>query len=205
MNPIKVQVLVSVAETPEDYCASEGHRKIRPPEVCPNCTSTRRLRLHGYYQRAVSAEQDGAVTLIRVRRFRCRDCSKTTSLLPWFAQTYRLVRTQSVGDFLRDGSIRTCDLKWLGLLNRYRARHSQWLPELLAVLPSFGGATSPDGFWPLIDSSFGGVIRASERLTSVWRITLFGRYLCHFPYGTSQSLEHDHTTLLFASGSDPPN
>jgi len=130
-------------------------------------------------------------------------------MLPWFAQTYRLVRTQSVGDFLRDGSIRACDLKWLSLLNRYRARHFQWLPELLAVLSPFwegsGGGNSPALFWSFIDSSFGGMIPASERDASVWRTTLFGRYLCHFPKRIPQGLEDDHTTLLFASGSDPPN
>jgi len=56
------------------------------PDHCPQCAAPRPLSAHGFYSRTlVDAEFDGS---IRVRRYLCRCCKRTISLLPEFALPY---------------------------------------------------------------------------------------------------------------------
>ena len=56
------------------------------PDQCPQCEAHRPLRAHGFYTRTlVDIEFDG---VIRVRRYLCRCCKRTVSLLPEFALPY---------------------------------------------------------------------------------------------------------------------
>ena len=56
------------------------------PDHCPQCEARRPLTAHGFYSRTlVDAGFDGA---IRVRRYLCRSCKRTVSLLPEFALPY---------------------------------------------------------------------------------------------------------------------
>ena len=56
------------------------------PDHCPQCQAKRPLTAHGFYSRTlVDVEFDG---LIRVRRYLCRCCKRTVSLLPEFALPY---------------------------------------------------------------------------------------------------------------------
>jgi hypothetical protein len=53
------------------------------PDHCPQCESRKPLRGHGFYRRTlVDLAFDG---VIRVRRYLCRCCKRTVSLLPEFA------------------------------------------------------------------------------------------------------------------------
>jgi hypothetical protein len=53
------------------------------PAHCPQCQARQCLTAHGFYQRTlVDGDFDGA---IRVRRYLCRLCKRTVSLLPQFA------------------------------------------------------------------------------------------------------------------------
>jgi hypothetical protein len=53
------------------------------PNHCPQCTANRPLTAHGFYSRTFAdVEFDGS---IRVRRYLCRRCKRTVSLLPEFA------------------------------------------------------------------------------------------------------------------------
>jgi len=53
------------------------------PDHCPQCEAKRPLTGHGFYRRTlVDATFDG---VIRVRRYLCRSCKRTVSLLPEFA------------------------------------------------------------------------------------------------------------------------
>jgi hypothetical protein len=53
------------------------------PDHCPQCQTKRPLIGHGFYRRTfVDVAFDGA---IRVRRYLCRSCKRTVSLLPEFA------------------------------------------------------------------------------------------------------------------------
>ena len=56
------------------------------PDHCPQCGAHRPLRAHGFYTRTlVEKVFDGT---IRVRRYLCRCCKRTLSLLPEFALPY---------------------------------------------------------------------------------------------------------------------
>ena len=56
------------------------------PNHCPQCQATHALIAHGFYRRTlVDAGFDGS---IRVRRYLCRPCRRTVSLLPQFALPY---------------------------------------------------------------------------------------------------------------------
>jgi hypothetical protein len=53
------------------------------PDHCPQCQAAQGLTAHGFYRRSlVDAGFDG---WIRVRRYLCRCCKRTVSLLPQFA------------------------------------------------------------------------------------------------------------------------
>ena len=53
------------------------------PDHCPQCEAKQPLTGHGFYHRTlVDAAFDG---IIRVRRYLCRSCRRTVSLLPEFA------------------------------------------------------------------------------------------------------------------------
>jgi len=56
------------------------------PDHCPQCDARQPLTGHGFYRRTVVDEEfDG---IIRVRRYLCRACKRTVSLLPEFALPY---------------------------------------------------------------------------------------------------------------------
>ena len=56
------------------------------PDSCPPCHAPHALIGHGWYRRTiVDVEFDGT---IRVRRYLCRACTRTVSLLPAFALPY---------------------------------------------------------------------------------------------------------------------
>lgn len=56
------------------------------PDHCPQCQARQPLIAHGFYSRTlVEAGFDGS---IRVRRYLCRSCKRTVSLLPEFALPY---------------------------------------------------------------------------------------------------------------------
>jgi transposase-like protein len=56
------------------------------PDHCPQCEAHRPLTAHGFYNRTlVDVAFDGS---IRVRRYLCRCCKRTVSLLPDFALPY---------------------------------------------------------------------------------------------------------------------
>jgi hypothetical protein len=204
-----MQVLVRYDGSPENYRAASAERQMAAPGSCPNCGSLRRLRFHGYYARFVSSQSSGEALLVNVRRYRCRDCRLTTSLLPWFCLSYRLVRGESVARFLRGDGIDACDLRWQGLLSSCRRKFESWFPELAPSLETsfglrLGGLSSRVG-WGVVEGRFGSICEATQSLLSHCGLTLLGRYLCHRPGLPPLDPEDDHTNLLFSSGTDPPS
>ena len=56
------------------------------PDHCPQCQAAHALTAHGFYRRTlVDGAFDGSM---RVRRYLCRCCKRTVSLLPQFALPY---------------------------------------------------------------------------------------------------------------------
>lgn len=72
----------SIQQYAEEITDPDRHR----PSQCPQCQAQRSLTAHGFYSRTlVDAGFDGS---IRVRRYLCRSCKRTVSLLPEFALPY---------------------------------------------------------------------------------------------------------------------
>ncbi len=69
----------SIPKYSEEIADPDRHR----PDRCPQCEAQDPLTAHGFYRRTlVEIDFDG---MIRVRRYLCRACKRTVSLLPEFA------------------------------------------------------------------------------------------------------------------------
>ena len=72
----------SIQQYAEEIADPDRYR----PNQCPQCQAQHSLTAHGFYRRTlVDAGFDGS---IRVRRYLCRCCQRTVSLLPDFALPY---------------------------------------------------------------------------------------------------------------------
>jgi transposase-like protein len=72
----------SIQQYDEQITDPDRHR----PNRCPQCQVQHSLTAHGFYSRTlVNTGFDGS---IRVRRYLCRSCKRTVSLLPEFALPY---------------------------------------------------------------------------------------------------------------------
>lgn len=81
-----MQILHPFAGSIQQYAEQMGDPDRYRPDHCPQCQASHRLTAHGFYRRTlVDAGFDGS---IRVRRYLCRFCQRTVSLLPEFALPY---------------------------------------------------------------------------------------------------------------------
>lgn len=81
-----MQILHSFAGSIQQYLEEISDADRYRPEGCPQCECKRSLAAHGFYGRTlVDVEFAGT---IRVRRYLCRGCKRTVSLLPEFALPY---------------------------------------------------------------------------------------------------------------------
>ena len=80
-----------------EECSEESYRY--RPSSCPQCDSVQRLAPHGFYSRTV-VDVD-LEWVIRVRRYLCRACRRTVSLLPEFVLPYLRFSTRLIGMFLK--------------------------------------------------------------------------------------------------------
>lgn len=201
-----MQILVAYPGDPESYMASEAARRMAPPSPCPICGCHRKLRLLGYYDRDVTTTV-GKIARMKVRRFKCRECRLTVSLLPAFCLSYTLVRGESVARFLRGEGIDASDLPWHDLLIRCRKKFEAWAPELGELIQSAFGITlmglSPKVVWTGIETHFGDWTIARGRILSACKVTMLGAYRCHTSRLGDSGGDHRH--LPFSSGTDPPN
>ena len=78
-----MQILHPFAGSIQQYSKEISDPDRYRPDHCPQCDGRQPLTGHGFYSRTlVDAAFDG---LIRVRRYLCRLCKRTLSLLPEFA------------------------------------------------------------------------------------------------------------------------
>jgi Domain of unknown function (DUF6431) len=81
-----VQILHPFAGSIQQYAEEIADPDRYRPNQCPQCQAQHSLTAHGFYSRTlVDAGFDGT---IRVRRYLCRSCQRTVSLLPSFALPY---------------------------------------------------------------------------------------------------------------------
>jgi hypothetical protein len=175
-----MQIIRSLPVSPAAYIAKEFHTKIGRPPNCKLCRSPVALEALGYYGRSLTLARQ--IVQILIRRFRCRNCGTTTSILPSFAQPYRLVQNSEIHHYFETGSAPD-DSPWKTILANYRRRFARWLPELRRAL-----VTQPDRAppfeagheaWAALRKALGDLERITEFLVSEFQITAFGRYRCH--------------------------
>ena len=81
-----MQILHPFAGSIQQYAEEIADPDRYRPDHCPQCQTPHSLIAHGFYSRTlVDAGFDGS---IRVRRYLCRLCRRTVSLLPQFALPY---------------------------------------------------------------------------------------------------------------------
>jgi Domain of unknown function (DUF6431) len=81
-----MQILHRYAGTIQEYAEEISDADRYRPEGCPQCGAKCPLAAHGFYCRTlVDVEFDGR---IRMRRYLCRWCKRTVSLLPEFVLPY---------------------------------------------------------------------------------------------------------------------
>ena len=84
----------SIQEYDEEIADPSRYR----PDHCPQCQAAQGLPAHGFYRRTlVEAGFDGS---IRVRRYLCRFCRRTVSLLRQFALPYLRFSVTVIAPFL---------------------------------------------------------------------------------------------------------
>ena len=78
-----MQILHPFAGSIQSYTEEISDPNRDRPDHCPQCEAKHPLTGHGFYRRTlVDTAFDG---VIRVRRYLCRSCKRTVSLLPEFA------------------------------------------------------------------------------------------------------------------------
>ena len=181
-----MQLIQSLPLDAEQYVAEEFHRRILPPAECPHCGKSGSLLALGYYERDLSRLVDGLIR-IKVRRFCCRrGCGKTVSILPVFAQPYRVVQNEMIERYIRGAPYDASVMRWMGVLPRYRRRFVRWLPEIQRVLGLDSNRAPPEdaealAWWRRLVAEYGDLGRTTLVFVSLFKITLFGRYQCHRP------------------------
>jgi len=178
-----MQIILEFSGSPEQYVDGAAHKEVRPPPACPACGGKNRLGPLGYYPRGLSKKGSAGIMSITVRRFLCAACRVSVSLLPNFAQPYRLVRNETVQTFF-DGKKDGDDvLRWDYLLRRYWRRFCRWFPELFVRTAIRPGRSPPvntfEGFWGIFKDLWGPLALATGRLVRGFQVTPFGAYRCH--------------------------
>jgi hypothetical protein len=176
-----VQVIFQFAGDPESYIAGGCHAKVMPPAICPHCGLTDCLEPHGYYHRGITSAKDADILSLLIRRFLCWASGRTVSMLPDFAQPYRLVRNSTVQKFFFGDCVGIDVIRWTPLLKRYWRRFTAWFPVLLEKTAEHSGPSPPmpGNIWHFFVSAWGEMPCATLHLVGVFRLTAFGRYRCH--------------------------
>lgn len=179
-----MQIIVRVKWTQEEYRAAQKQSSMSRPLRCPNCRVRGSLAALGYYERWLS-DGDGRPAKIAIRRFRCRVCHRTVSLLPDFAQPYRLVRNAAIERYFGGDVVAGEVQRSLYLLRCYWRRFITWLPRLSRAVGAHLGlsppVSQPRKWWDFLIGATGNLARATCRLVAEVRVTVFGQYWCHQP------------------------
>lgn len=86
LRPTPMQILHPFTGSLQHYQAELAQPDRHRPDHCPQCQAKQPLTGHGFYTRTLI---DTAVeTILRVRRYLCRSCKRTVSLLPEFCLPY---------------------------------------------------------------------------------------------------------------------
>ena len=93
-----MQILHPFAGSIQEYDEEISDPSRYRPDQCPQCQAEHGLTAHGFYRRTlVDSGFDGS---IRVRRYLCRLCRRTVSLLPQLALPYLRFSVMVIALFL---------------------------------------------------------------------------------------------------------
>jgi len=144
-----VQILHPFAGSIQEYAEEIGDPSRYRPDHCPLCQAAHGLTAHGFYHRTlVDAGFDGS---IRVRRYLCRLCRRTVSLLPQFALPYLRFSVTVIALFLmarlRAGHTLVAAASLAGLRNMPYQRGQFWVrrfrQQAVALCAALAALTAP--------------------------------------------------------------
>lgn len=136
------------------------------PDHCPQCEAKQALSGHGFYRRTlVDPAFDG---IIRVRRYLCRLCKRTVSLLPEFALPWLRFSITVISLFLVARLLQGLTLAAAALAASQTAMPYQrgqfWIRRFRRQAPALGVALAP---LAAPTSASGFVVRALAMLESI--------------------------------------
>jgi transposase-like protein len=144
-----VQLLHPFAGSIQEYNEEIADPSCYRPDHCPQCQAAQGLTAHGFYRRTlVDAGFDGS---IRVRRYLCRFCRRTVSLLPQFALPYLRFGITVIALFLlarlRAGHTLVAAASLAGLRNMPYQRGQFWVrrfrKQAVALCAALAALTAP--------------------------------------------------------------
>ena len=139
--------------------------------------------LQGVYERNIS-NKSSSLRIIILRYF-CKPTGATVSLLPDFAQPYRLLQSDLIEAYFFERA-NGCIDSWLDLLKSYRRCFETWHIELSAVVgfalgraPPAMGSSAVEYFKWLVGACGKSLGNVTRTLTKQLKVSTFGRYQCH--------------------------
>jgi Domain of unknown function (DUF6431) len=140
-----MQILHPFTGTIQQYLEEIADPGRYRPDHCPQCGAKEPLVGHGFYSRTlVDCAFDGA---IRVRRYLCRLCKRTVSLLPEFALPWLRFSITVISLFLVARLLQGFTLAAAALAARQRAMPYQrgqfWIRRFRKQAPTLGLALAP--------------------------------------------------------------
>jgi hypothetical protein len=94
----KVVIVADFRCSVQDYVAHFAHLVLPRPETCPCCGQSGSLVGHGFYERR--ALDQTQVFRVRIKRWRCQACRRTTAVLPSFLLRFRHYVLAVIGQVL---------------------------------------------------------------------------------------------------------
>jgi len=177
-----MQIIAACRLTPERYQAENYHLRLRPPAVCPICRSWHCLKPYAIYKRWTTGK-DGKEIRITISRFLCGKTGRTVSLLPGFAQPYRLVANVTIQAYFTGRQNNLAAQRRLPILKRYWKRWKGWYKKLGEIIGSYFGRAPPgesaSALWKRALASCGTLTELTKQLVESFQVTCFGRYRCH--------------------------
>ncbi len=178
----RMQQLVRIELSPQAYAELSPHEVMSAPLECEICGRIGRLHRHGKYSRWLRSTLK--LLEISIARFFCPGCGGTTSLLPDFALSYRLMGVELVDLFFRVESKERVDFCFADLLRGYLRRWETWWPQLRRTVGCYFGRLrirDPCGGWIGVGEGAGGIAAANRLLVEKFKVSLFGQYAIHAP------------------------
>lgn len=182
---VRMQVIAQEYDDMELDVKGELHRQVRGPLCCPQCSARGMVWALGYYWRYVFGLFSPKAIRIGVRRFRCRECAATVSMLPAFAQPHHLLGNDLL-DELVSGKASVQEQRHGETFRRMLKRFGFFRQKLFSEIGLGFGRDPPEKEVPDLDSlrwlwskNHKKFQLTTSHLIRHYRCTVFGQYRCH--------------------------